>query len=161
VDEGIDTGDVVGEARFPLLPDDTFADVSAKVLEIFPSLLVKVLTELRAGKLKRRVQGQGGRYYRKRNPEDGRIHWKEMDALAAHNFVRALSRPAPGAFTMLGDRKIVLWSAAIESETLRATPGRVLSATMDGFVVATALGTLKVSEYSTEGEGPRVGEIFT
>jgi methionyl-tRNA formyltransferase len=39
-----------------------------------------------------------GSYFGGRKPEDGRIQWSQ-DALQAHNLIRAVAPPYPGAFT--------------------------------------------------------------
>ena len=46
-------------------------------------------------------------YFGKRTPEDGRINWNWQKE-RIFNWVRALSNPYPGAFTFLGEEKLIV-----------------------------------------------------
>lgn len=135
VDEGIDTGPILAEERYPILPTDTFKEVSEKTLEIFPRLLVDVLRGLEAGTLTPRPQPPGGAYWHKRRPEDGKVRWEFQTAAEVHNLVRALAKPCPGAFSFLDGRKVTLWRTALLEETFSGIPGRLVRRFRDGFIV--------------------------
>jgi len=94
-----DDGDIVAQAAVPILPDDTAADVFAKVTVAAETTLHDVLPALLAGTTPRRRQDLArGSYYGGRKPEDGVIDWKQ-DATSIHNLVRAVAPPYPGAST--------------------------------------------------------------
>ncbi len=110
VDEGIDTGDIIAQARWPLKPTDTIKDVVDKTLTLFPKMLLKAVKEIDAGTVKRIPQDKTkGRLYRKRRPEDGLIDWQNMSLTQINNFVRALTKPYPGAFYYQNGKKIIVW----------------------------------------------------
>ncbi|WP_434632588.1 formyltransferase [Chromobacterium sp. CV08] len=109
-----DNGPVVDQMAVPILPDDTADEVFAKVTVAAEMVLWRSLPGLIDGSAPhvRQDLSQGG-YFGGRKPEDGRI-----DALAPaerlHDFVRALTRPFPGAFADTGAGRLLLW------KTLRA-----------------------------------------
>ena len=47
-----------------------------------------------------------------RKPADGEIDWNKS-ATEVRNLVRAVTRPYPGAFSFLGDRKCFFWSVKV------------------------------------------------
>ena len=51
--------------------------------------------------------------YPQRSPEDGLIDWN-WDSLRIKNFIRAQSKPYPGAFTIINNKKVVIYDAKIE-----------------------------------------------
>ena len=127
VDEGVDTGDVLAEERFGIGPDDTIRDVLRRSLEIFPPMLVRVLKEMESGTLTRTTQNpKAGRTWPKRHPADGVLNWAEMTAQQAHNMVRALTRPYPGASSHLDGRKVLIWKSRLTGDIETAPPGRVI-----------------------------------
>ena len=90
-----------------------------------------------------------GAYFGGRKPEDGRIdfHWP---ALRIHNFVRALTRPYPGAFADLAGRRVVLWRTALDAR--RVSPGAPRLVAADGVALECADGaTLKVLDLEADG----------
>jgi methionyl-tRNA formyltransferase len=60
IDEGIDTGPVLAEAKFPIGPDDAISDAHDNVNKRFPELLLDVLSQIEAGKLSPRPQQKTG-----------------------------------------------------------------------------------------------------
>ncbi len=100
-----DRGDIAGRFAVPILPDDTAGEVFDKVTVAAELLLDATLPGLVAGTT--RLQSQdpaAASYFGRRRPEDGRIDWSS--ATDAHNLVRAVAPPYPGAFTVLGGREI-------------------------------------------------------
>lgn len=119
MEEGLDTGDLLAQEAFPLGADDTIADALAKAESASLRALDLALPDLLAERPRFRPQpapepGMGEAAYRafpKRNPADGRLDWT-APAEAVYNAIRAQTRPYPGAFAYLGDRKLTVWSAA-------------------------------------------------
>lgn len=127
VDEGIDTGDIIFQETYPINADEGAAEAIAKTLKIFPRLVVQALDGLANQTAPRKKQDLSkASYFHKRHPEDGRIHWSEMDAIDIHNLVRALRGPdLPGAFCFLGDEKLIVHRTSLLTENLSGDPGRI------------------------------------
>ncbi|MFZ5540926.1 MAG: formyltransferase, partial [Pseudomonadota bacterium] len=90
-----DAGAIVAQQAVPILPDDTAAEVFAKVTVAAEIALDRVLPKLLAGTAEHREQDLGaGSYFGGRRPEDGRIDWSQ-DATTIHNLVRGVAPPYP------------------------------------------------------------------
>jgi methionyl-tRNA formyltransferase len=115
MDEKIDTGDIVGVARFAISPDDQAADVLDKANQATLDLLKTHIDDLLADTAPRRAQdSSAGIYTRKRGAADGEIDWSQP-AVDIVNLIRALSPPYPMAHTFGGDGTPIL----IEKATAR------------------------------------------
>ena len=93
----------------------------------------------------------------KRTPPDGIIDW-ETRAPYLYDWVRAQTRPYPGAFTYLGAERVTVWRArTVHADA--APAGTVVEVRGDGVVVACGEGALLLEE--TEGPelvaGARLG----
>ena len=94
-----DAGRIVDQERVPIGPDETAAEVFAKVSDAAETVLKRSLPYLLAGTASLKKQDLSkGSYFGARRPEDGRIEWSKS-ALEIHNLVRAVAPPYPGAFT--------------------------------------------------------------
>lgn len=112
-----DAGDIVDQQAVPILPDDTAFDVFDKVTAAAALVLDRSLPALIAGNAPRRPQDLArGSYFGGRQPEDGRIDWRQT-ASTVHNLVRGVAPPYPGAFTELA-------GATLKILRTRVEPGR-------------------------------------
>jgi len=146
ITEGLDCGDIIAQYRYPILINETAYDVRPKIEETGSRLLRDVL---RRFKTEGRIEGipqdvEKASYFPPRKPEDGGIDWN-MPAINIYNFIRALTRPYPGAFSFLDNCKVYIWRAenplcddVITSDTF--TPGTIIKAEHDRFSVAAGDG---------------------
>jgi methionyl-tRNA formyltransferase len=94
-----DAGDVVDRQAVPILPDDTAVEVFRKVTVAAEIVLYRSLPALLAGNARHEPQQLSrGSYFGRRTARDGAIDWRR-GALAAHNLIRAVAPPYPGAFS--------------------------------------------------------------
>lgn len=94
-----DAGDIVEQQSVPILPDDTAVEVFRKVSVAAELALDRALPRLIAGTAAHRAQDlAAGSYFGRRTARDGAIDWR-AGAEAAHNLIRAVAPPYPGAFT--------------------------------------------------------------
>lgn len=106
--ERVDEGDIVDQREIPIADADTSATIQARMIALYPDMVARSLRDLARGSLSPRPQTGVPSYGARRNPEDGEIDWT-WSARAIHNWVRALTKPYPGAFTHLGDQRIMVW----------------------------------------------------
>lgn len=135
-DAGIDTGNIIAERTYELLPDQTAADAVTRTLAIFPNMLLEVMARLDAGdSLEGKPQDlSAGATFGRRFPEDSAIDWAEQSAEQVHNFVRALVDPYPNAFTYQRAREsadskpqlVRIIKSSLPERTMIGKPGRVL-----------------------------------
>ena len=109
--DGVDDGPIVGQARTAIEPKDTIATLYARIEELGIGLIEQHLPLLAQGRAKLTPQDDSRRrVVPQRSPEDGRIDWSQPAARIA-DFVRAQTRPYPGAFTLIEGRAFTLWRA--------------------------------------------------
>jgi methionyl-tRNA formyltransferase len=154
LDAGTDTGDIIDQQTVPIAPDDTCATVYARVGAAGADMLRRRLRALLDGTAPRRPQGRGGGPpLAKRTPAMGITDWNRP-ARAVHDWIRALTRPYPGAFTFLADRQVMLWASAAGDAGPAGAAGEVLSRDADGVRVGTADGAIVVTAMSDAGQAP-------
>jgi methionyl-tRNA formyltransferase len=127
--DGVDEGDVIDQRSFPITPYDTCATLYQRVAETNRDMLVALLPRLMAGARPGRPQERSDEpALARRRPADGRITW-DCPARVVYDFVRALTRPYPGAFSWLDGKQWWIWQAALVPDlgpVDGATPGEVL-----------------------------------
>lgn len=154
-DPGIDTGDIMAQQSVPIFDTDTASTLGARTDDIAAQLLIKSLPLLAKGVAHRiRQDDTAATTWPRRRPEDGIIDWSR-DAGAIYNWIRALTHPYPGAFAILNDRKLFIWSAERAILPLAGAPGEVLSVDDRGAIVATGSGLLAVTsvQWSDKHDG--------
>ena len=108
IDEGIDTGPVIAQARFPIEWKDYAMSIQQKLKVAGVRLITDYWPDIAAGTVTRLPQDNSkARYYRLRTTDDGRIDWSSSN-VTIYNLVRSLVSPWPGAFTFLHRQKLVL-----------------------------------------------------
>lgn len=152
---GVDSGDIWAQAEIEITPEDTIATLYSRVETIGVTLLEQSLQRWSAGDLKPITQKEDQRtLYPQRSPEDGVIDWK-WSAERIYNFVRAQTKPYPGAFSVIGSsgKKIHIWSCRPlgSYSGQEKSPGTVL----DGFrVIVGNREYIEVLDASDESGSP-------
>ena len=118
--DGVDDGDIIGQKSFEIAPADTIAEVLTRCEEVTISLLRQYLPAIAEGNAPR-IQQDVSRatVFQQRSPEDGRIDW-QWSAEKIKNFIKAQTRPYPGAFTDVGGKRLRIWNADVEELTLQS-----------------------------------------
>jgi len=147
MDEGMDTGAILLQAKVPITPDDTAGTLSSKLAEIGGRLLIDTLARLQNGTVTPQPQDSSQATLAPLlKKEDGLLDWT-MPTLDLANRVRGLS-PWPGAYTYLGEDRWVIWKAqALDRSTIAVPPGTIMDATKEGLIVATGSGVLRIMEF--------------
>jgi methionyl-tRNA formyltransferase len=138
-----DAGDIVDQLAVPILENDEARDVFGKVTVAAEIILARSLPGLIDGTAARVPQKlEGGRYFGRRRPEDGRIDWT-AGARQIHNLVRAVAPPFPGAFGQVDGRRWMIHKTRVEPRTIEPSErarlfgaeGRCYVACRDGSVL--------------------------
>lgn len=161
--DGMDEGDYVERARVPVGPEDTVDEVLARLNELAVTILEAKLPSLLDGTVELHPQEHElATYGGLRIPEDGRLDWT-LPAATLHNFVRAQTRPYPGAYTTLPDGRVVrIWRARPDPRRWFAVPGSVLERHPGRVLIGCGDGALEVLEAQLDGLPPAPCEtIFT
>ncbi len=111
--DGVDEGDIIEQRSFPILEKDTIANVLEKAKDASLEILQNSLPLIANGTAPRIKQDHSqATLFPKRSPSDGEINW-EWDSERINNFIRAQTKPYPGAFTVINGKKIIIWDASI------------------------------------------------
>jgi methionyl-tRNA formyltransferase len=152
-DATADSGSIVGQAVVDIAPDETAGTLYAKCSTAHVELIREYFPRIAAGTAPRIPQDPTrASHWPKRTPADGLIDWETRSSYL-DTWVRAQTRPYPGAFTWLGDRRLVIWQARPESADSPAPAGTVLAHRPEGVLVAAGDGALLVRE-ATLGDRP-------
>src|SRR2546429_3260936 len=122
-----DSGPIVGQVEVPIASDETAETLYDKVTAAHVELVRRYVPELLDGSAPRIAQDtRRASAWPKRAQADGIIDW-DTRAPYLHDWVRAQTRPYPGAFTYLGEDKIVVWRARARPPAEPLPPGTVVS----------------------------------
>ena len=122
-----DAGDIIDQEKIAIANDDTAKQVFDNAVAAARTMLKRALPLLKNGQAPRLAQCEEyATVCRGRKPADGEIDWT-CSAEQVYNLIRGVTRPYPGAFSFLGDRKCIFWSARVV-KGVSGTPGKVISA---------------------------------
>ncbi len=151
MDAGLDTGDMLLKAEFPIGPDTTLEEVHDGLMALGAKVLIDTLEELSAGTLKRIPQTGESNYAPMLTKGTGHIHWQDC-AQKIHNLVRGLDS-WPGAYTFLAGKKYKIWRTRCTTEKTEAQPGTILRADKkEGLFVVAGDGVLEITELQAPGK---------
>lgn len=159
-DDGVDTGPILGQAATPIESDDTIATLYARIEDLGEGLLRDTLPRLAAGTARSVPQDpRAGSSFPQRGPEDGLIDWN-WDAGRIRDFIRAQTKPYPGAFFLHGGGKVVVWAAAPAAADAGLAPGEVRN--VAGRVLAGAGGgaALELLQLQVDGRDVEAREVW-
>lgn len=162
LEEGVDSGDILWQRAFPIGPEDTAADLYARIKSLAATGIREFLPLLARGEAVRQPQDESvTTYWPKRGRKDGEIVWSGS-ATTAHNLIRALAKPYPGAHSFLNGDEIKLWRSRLRvGESGSDAPGTILDVTGSGFLVQCGQGVLEVLEWEPPVDGAvKQGNIF-
>lgn len=170
MDDGVDTGPIAAQIAEPINNDDTIATLYARIETRGIELLNKTLPIMADGSLKLTEQSKTLRKIMpQRSPEDGHIDWSQ-EVNVIDRFIRAQTRPYPGAFSFFDDKKIVIWKATpLDFEQLKRVPPGVIVDIGHKFIdVACGAGVLRLNEFEivglkevVESHIHQIGQVFT
>lgn len=113
-DPGVDSGDIVDTFKFQITDKDTGETMHYKNTLAMKYLVMSNIEKLMTNNFALRKQNENitPSYYPKRSPSDSLIDWNQ-DVFYLERFIRAVTKPFNGAFTFIGDRKIIIWEAQV------------------------------------------------
>jgi N-acetylglucosamine malate deacetylase 1 len=149
----LDGGTVVAQAACSIAPRETAATLYDKLSTLSAALWLEHWPRIARNEVPPRPLGPLKLNLRRR-PEDGLIRWSDHSAASLDRWIRALSRPYPGAYFRFRSRRI--WVHTIEPlETLPDRPEPTLeSAAGDHVDVAFSGAGVRLSDLRLDGDAP-------
>lgn len=158
--KAVDAGEIIDQMEFPITVYDTCKTLYEQVAVTNSVMLERLLENLRKG-IKTAVSVENitsEAILPRRRPKDGIIDWNQNGG-RIYDFIRALTKPYPGAFTFLEGQKWLIWEAAllpVLSERNGLKPGEILgnsysfSVSASGILVGTGSEILLITELEDE-----------
>ncbi len=155
LEEEVDSGDILDQELVRIDYGDDINSLLSKCILAFRKVMSRVIPKLEQARIEARRQDSSlATYTCARSPEDGLIEWN-WPARRIYNFVRAQTYPYPGAYTYIGERKLVVWSCEEYEipEYVGRIPGKVIKL-LEGRGVAILCGEGAILLKSVQlGEG--------
>lgn len=155
IDPGIDSGEIIDTCEFAYTETD---DIMTSYIKAGLSMTKMIVDSYHNGNLARhygRKQDDGESFYfPQRTREDGLIDWHKP-ARFLYDFVRALTKPYPGAYTMINGQAVTIWAGKYidcdSAELLAAEPGRILLVYPNGeILVSCGEGLFLITIYDVQ-----------
>lgn len=131
-----DAGELLSVPIIPIEPHDDIQTLQQKARVVFSSEVIRLWEQLLSDRLQLQPLSDSGaqdRVFPKRSEDDGLIDWT-WSAERVMNWVRAQTRPYPGAFTTMDNRRCRIWRCGPTGLEHRAEPGTVEECFRDGTV---------------------------
>jgi methionyl-tRNA formyltransferase len=151
MDVGLDTGDVLLEARTPIGPEETAGDLWDRLSGMGAELLIRTLDQLESIEPRPQDHSQAT-HAPLMTKEVGRIDWS-WSAQKVHDRVRG-SNPWPGAHTRLREEPFKIRSTRIVDGS--GTPGEIIVASKR-LVVACGTGAVELLQAQLPGKRAQSG----
>lgn len=151
IEQGLDTGPVLGSITEPIHPTDTSDDLLTRLAYKGAELLVATLDGLEAGTVVARPQDGAATYAPKIDKHDARIDWQQP-AHVIDRQIRAHT-PAPGAWTMMGEDRVKVGPVTQASPEGSSPdhPGHVV-VTKRGVFVGTGTDPVQLGQMQVPGK---------
>ncbi|QUI25013.1 methionyl-tRNA formyltransferase [Vallitalea pronyensis] len=116
LDEGVDTGDIIGQDVIKINENTTATDLYKKVDEMHVELIAKYWDDIVNDRVVLKKQDESkATEWSGRKPDDGEL-LSSMKMDEADKLVRAVTHPYPGAFYKDRDKVIRIWSAKVDPD---------------------------------------------
>ncbi len=168
IDSGIDSGHIIDTKKYTLSEFDDIKSSYYKVCCLTAQMIGENIRNNTLSSQHLSQQSEEPRYLPQRLPKDGEIDWARTSR-EIYNFIRALTRPYPGAFSNLNNQKLTIWRARpfdIQDYSPSNLPGQV-SKVFDNsdMLIKTGDSFLLVEDYnlepSTDNPSSLGGEVLS
>jgi methionyl-tRNA formyltransferase len=123
---GMDDGDIWAQTSTTVGPDDYIGDVLGRLEDACDQMIRRVYPRILNDEVKPVPQDAAkATYGTRRGPEHGRIQWHDP-AEHVSRWIRAQSKPYPGAFTSCDGRRLTIWRAHPFASSYYGRPGEVV-----------------------------------
>jgi methionyl-tRNA formyltransferase len=151
MDEGLDTGDILGSISIPLEDHETAGTLHDRLSALGASALMECVRTVAAGERIIAIpqQREGVSYARKLEKSEAQIDWSDA-AVALERKIRAFN-PWPVAWCDIGGERTRIWHSHVVTSDQGLEPGTVISANSQGIDIATGNQALRLLELQKPG----------
>ena len=111
MESGVDDGDIIDQEVLSINKDDNIRTMIEKTAKASKKIILNSITK---NKIDYKPQEKSKiKVFPQRSPDDGEIDWT-WNINRIKDFVRAQTKPYPGAWTIINNKKVILWDISIE-----------------------------------------------
>jgi methionyl-tRNA formyltransferase len=111
MESGVDDGDIIDQEVLSINEDDNIRTMIEKTAKASKKIILNSITK---NKIDYKPQEKSKiKVFPQRSPDDGEIDWT-WNINRIKDFVRAQTKPYPGAWTIINNKKVILWDISIE-----------------------------------------------
>lgn len=159
LDEGLDTGPMLGRVAVDISPEDTTPTLTERLAATGASLLVETAARWLAGDIAPEAQDANrATHTRTLTKEDGLTDFDQTPERMART-ERAYT-PWPGVYTFLDGTRLILRALSADEGSADAPGGTIIAADAGGLRVAAGGGILRVRVVQPEGKGAMPASAF-
>ena len=162
LDKEVDNGEIIDQNGFNLTPYDTCKTVYEKVAETNRVMLLRLIDRLSNGlppvMNKKNVTSE--ELLPRRRPKDGLMDWN-LPSQKVYDFIRALTRPYPGALSFINGKRFIIWNASLLPAMPFHEPGLIVGPVISpetsscGYLVSCSDGCIIIHDLENED-----GDVF-
>lgn len=158
--EGMDTGDMLSKAEYPITESTTFLDLYRSLSLLGGHLLIETMEKFLAGALKPVPQDNSVATYAEKILKDtGYINWHKSSREIL--YLINGTDPVPGAYIVYNDEKIKCFSPEIVIWEGHEKPGTIVIADdREGLVIKTQDGALRIGSIQAPGKKRMEATVF-
>lgn len=162
--KNMDEGDIWYQYKRKLNNNDDIGNILQEFDDVFVTEIQTLYPNILKKNLKPSPQNKElATYCKQRKPIDGLINWSE-NATNVFNFIRAQSKPYPGAFSYYFNEKLIIWKSRIYSETISNYPCGIFIKINNSIIVScgnnTAIELLEVNYLNHDGNAISIFKKF-
>ncbi len=156
MEEGLDTGPVLLQKAVPIGPEETAGELHDRLARLSGEVLIKTIEGMSCYRVSETPQESRLATYAPKIEKDlVQVNW-DRSARLVSALIRGLD-PWPGAVTMVGEKTLKLFSAAVETASIpgdsgNSVPGRTVDASAEGLLVETGNGVVRIRELQAPGK---------
>ncbi len=151
MDKGMDTGDMISKVEVEIKNTDTAETLHDKLQAASVPLLIDTLKDIISGTNKREKQNNDEATYAYNvSREEEHIDFSKTSK-EIYNQIRGLNS-WPGAYAILDDKNIKIWSSNISDKTYDKKPGTIVNLDKNGLEVVTGDGSILITELQLPGK---------
>ena len=163
IDQGVDSGDIIDTERFEL---SDFDDIKTSYYKVSLTVAQMIIRNIKNKNIFNnnflKQSEKGVAYLPQRLPEDGEIDWNR-NSNEIYNFIRALSKPYPGAYSYINNSIIRIWKGRPFNVTYEGnyTNGEVVAKLFNNDIIIKTEGSFfLIEDYSIDNVVIKSGDIL-
>ena len=163
MEDGVDCGDIIGQEKVEIDNKDTIKTLYSRIEDSGMVLIKNFLPKLAQGNAYHKKQNlEEIEIWPQRSPSDGLIK-KGENNIYIERFIRAQTRPYPGAFMIFNKKKLIIWKASLNNiYKCNGSDGNIVCLSRDQICLLQCInGSLILEEIQVDNDIFIEKEIFS